>query len=83
LQWHNIGVIVIAGKIIWSFQGMDEVQHIAQVAADYGVKPARIIHSGKQKALQTAEIMAAALHPKNGIAAVDVINPMDDAIVSF
>ena len=41
----------------------------------------RIIHSGKQRALQTAEIMAAALHPENGLQAVRGINPLDDAIL--
>ena len=63
-----------------SAQGIVDVQRIAKVAADYGVKPARIIHSGKRRALQTADIMAAALHPENGVHAAKGLNPLDDVI---
>ncbi len=63
-----------------SAQGIADVERIAQVAANYSVRPVRIIHSGKQRALQTAEIMAAALRPKNGVQGVDGIDPLDDAI---
>lgn len=63
-----------------SAQGMADVQRIAQVAASYGVRVARIIHSGKQRALQTAESMAAALKPEKGVQAVEGIDPLDDAI---
>ena len=63
-----------------SDQGIEEVQRIAQVAANYGVRVVRILHSGKQRALQTAETMAAALRPENGVQAVAGIDPLDDAI---
>lgn len=59
-------------------EGIAEVQRIANVAADYGVQVARIIHSGKQRALQTAEIMAEALSPTSGIQATQGIDPLDD-----
>lgn len=65
-----------------SDQGRADVERIAQVAAQYGVRPLRIIHSGKQRALQTAEIMAAHLYPAQGVHTVEGVNPLDD-VISF
>ena len=62
-----------------SEEGAAEVKRIAEVAANYGVTVSRIVHSGKQRALQTAEILAEILSPAEGVRAIDGINPLDDA----
>ncbi len=59
-------------------QGFAQVQRIAQVAAGYGIQPANIDHSGKKRALQTAQIMADELKPENGVGVIQGINPLDD-----
>ncbi len=60
-------------------EGRQEVQRIAEVARGYGVRVASIAHSGKARARQTAEIMAAALQPPGGVAAREGLKPLDDA----
>lgn len=62
-----------------SEEGAAEVKRIAEVAAGYGVGVSEIVHSGKQRALQTAEILNEILSPSKGIRAVDGIDPLDDA----
>lgn len=44
-----------------SDRGRREVELVARFLARSGLKPARIVHSGKLRALQTAEILAEAL----------------------
>jgi phosphohistidine phosphatase len=61
-----------------SDEGAAAVHTIAGVARNYGVPVAAIVHSGKKRALQTAEILAAALEPRDGIAALEGIGPLDD-----
>ncbi len=61
-----------------SDEGRAVVEHIANVARDYGVRVAEIKHSGKKRAQQTAEIFASALKPELGVEAADGINPTDD-----
>lgn len=61
-----------------SEQGFDDVRRIAQVASNYGIVVDEILHSGKKRALQTAEIMADALGPPKKVRAVSGINPLDD-----
>jgi phosphohistidine phosphatase len=59
-------------------EGRAEVQRIAEVAKAYQVQVRRIVHSGKKRAFQTADIFAGALNPPEGIHAVDGIDPLDD-----
>lgn len=61
-----------------SEEGFDNVRRIAQVASSYGISVNEILHSGKKRARQTAEIMAEALDPPKGVRAIDGINPLDD-----
>jgi len=61
-----------------SEEGAAETERIAQVAKGYGVPAAGIIHSGKTRARQTAEIFAAALAPENGVKQQSGLNPLDD-----
>jgi phosphohistidine phosphatase len=59
-------------------EGIEDVRRIAEVAQNYGVKVERIVHSGKKRALQTAEILADVLKPGAGIEEIGGINPLDD-----
>lgn len=61
-----------------SEQGFDDVRRIAEVAAAYRIVVDEILHSGKKRARQTAEIMAQALAPPKGVNAVSGIKPLDD-----
>ena len=59
-------------------EGQTEVTRIADVARGYGVKVDAILHSTKKRARQTAEIMARALEPADGIKEKTGLKPMDD-----
>ena len=61
-----------------SEDGTAETQRIAQVARDYQVNVSNIKHSGKKRARQTAEILAAALKPAGGVEEVSGLKPLDD-----
>lgn len=61
-----------------SEKGSKDVHRIAQVAAGYGINVDKIMHSGKKRALQTAEILAQMLMPVNGIEEAGGMNPLDD-----
>jgi phosphohistidine phosphatase len=59
-------------------EGIADVRRIAEVGRNYGVKVERIVHSGKKRALQTAEILADVLEPGAGIEEIGGIKPLDD-----
>ena len=63
-----------------SEDGIREVNIIADVARGYNVKPTCIKHSGKKRALQTAEILAESLDPVKGVLEMRGISPMDDIV---
>ena len=63
-----------------SAEGKSETERIAQVAAGYRVPVKKILHSGKTRARQTAEIFATHLSPPDGIDGCEGINPLDDVI---
>ena len=58
-------------------EGRSDVERIAQVAAGYNVHVEAIWHSGKTRAVQTAEIFAQHLKPASGIEKKDGMNPND------
>lgn len=61
-------------------EGFADTRRIAAVAASYGVRPALIRHSGKKRAMQTAEIMAQALlGEKSQTVPAQGMGPLDDA----
>ena len=64
-----------------SEEGVEKVRLIAGVAANYRVKVAEIRHSGKKRALQTAEIFAEFLQPQKGCTVQSGIGPMDEVTV--
>ncbi len=61
-----------------SEEGAAEVKQIAAQASGNGVKVDAIRHSGKKRAKQTAEILAKALEPSDGVREMDGLKPMDD-----
>ena len=61
-----------------SRQGIEETRAVAQMAAEQNVQVSRIIHSGKKRALQTAEIFMKILEPEVGIAKGPGLAPLDD-----
>ena len=60
-----------------SDRGREEVQRVARYAAALGLQVAEIRHSGKLRARQTAEILAAALAPPHGVQEIDGLAPAD------
>lgn len=61
-----------------SQEGIAETERIAQLASEYSVGVSKIIHSGKTRARQTAEIYEAALKPSGGIHESSGLSPLDD-----
>jgi len=61
-------------------EGIAETERTARLAAELGLKIGAILQSGKTRARQTAEILAAGLHPSGGIRQASGMNPMDDVI---
>jgi phosphohistidine phosphatase len=58
--------------------GRRDVEAVAAAAARIGIVPRRIAHSGKLRALQTAEILASALRPPDGVHEMPALGPKDD-----
>ncbi len=59
-------------------KGQEDTRKVAAFLAGYRtVKVSHILHSGKLRARQTAEILAEYLHP-GGVTATDGLNPLDD-----
>lgn len=63
-----------------SAHGRQQVTRIAQVAAGYNVPVAKICHSHKRRAVETAQVFNAILTPEGGAHAIDGIDPMDDVV---
>ena len=58
-------------------QGMTDVQRVARTLKHAGVEVKRVIHSGKLRARQTAEILATEIAPMLQLETSDLINPND------
>ncbi|MDB9823047.1 phosphohistidine phosphatase SixA [Deltaproteobacteria bacterium] len=65
-----------------SNQGNDEVKKVAEFLKKRGIRADKILHSGKMRARQTAEIIALRLTPGKEPLERNDISPMDD-ITSF
>src|SRR5256885_5943028 len=61
-----------------SDRGRRDVERVAQAAQRSEVAVAAIFHSGKLRAQQTADLLAAALSPVGGVRAVAGLAPLDD-----
>jgi len=63
-----------------SEMGKATVERMGRMASEAKVPVAKILHSGKTRAGQTAEILASHLNPSNGVSEIKGINPLDDVI---
>lgn len=61
-------------------QGVTDVQRVARALKHAGVEVKRVIHSGKLRAQQTAEILATEIAPMLQLETSDLINPNDDPV---
>jgi len=59
-------------------EGIAAVERIAAVAKSYHLSVSQIMHSGKTRARQTAEILAGVLTPPDGIVESTGLDPLDD-----
>jgi len=59
-------------------KGMDDVWKAASLARKMGIHVASIFHSGKTRALQTAQILADFLQTSHEASEADNLAPMDD-----
>ena len=59
-------------------EGRQTVETMGRFLRSRGIRPARIEHSGKLRARQTAEILAGLIEPPEGTPEVADIAPMDD-----
>jgi len=64
-----------------SEEGISEVKRIDKLAKGCGIHVSCIMHSGKKRALQTADIFASALRPENGVQERSGLKPLDDVTV--
>ncbi|KPK28146.1 MAG: phosphohistidine phosphatase [Desulfobacterales bacterium SG8_35_2] len=64
-----------------SREGLAETQTMATLAAENNVQVMRIIHSGKKRALQTAEIFVRVLEPETGMTKGPGLAPLDDVTI--
>ncbi len=60
-----------------SEKGLSDIKKIAHHAAGLPIKVSQIVHSGKKRARQTAQILAENLHTGKGISESDGLAPMD------
>jgi len=61
-----------------SDDGRREVESVASIVRHFALPVSRIEHSGKLRARQTAEVLAAALEPPSGIHQRSGLAPRDD-----
>ncbi len=59
-------------------KGTRDVTRVAAYAAGIPIRPVRIYHSGKTRAVQTAAIFAEAIKPPDGVVETDALSPTDD-----
>lgn len=63
-----------------SEEGRADVERIAAVARNYGIRVTEIAHSGKQRALQTADIFASAFAIPSKVTERSGLKPLDDVV---
>ena len=59
-------------------QGREDIERMAEFLARAGIEVGRVIDSGKLRAAQTADLLAAAVAPMVELETNDRINPNDD-----
>lgn len=58
--------------------GLGDIRRVATYTARHGVAIAQIMHSGKTRALQTAQVLAEHIRPAQGICETAGLLPLDD-----
>ncbi|MCS7279218.1 MAG: phosphohistidine phosphatase SixA [Thermodesulfobacteriaceae bacterium] len=66
-----------------SEKGKQEVEKVGQVLSKLNLKIYQIFHSGKLRAIQTAEILEKYLKPERGRSESEALNPLDDVSLWF
>jgi phosphohistidine phosphatase len=66
-----------------SEKGIEDVKKVAGFISRLDIKPQKIFHSGKMRALQTAQIIAEHLKIEDTISQTDGLAPMDDPEIWF
>ncbi|MES9845473.1 MAG: phosphohistidine phosphatase SixA [Candidatus Sedimenticola sp. 6PFRAG5] len=61
-----------------SEQGKSDVQSIAAFLKQANIRVEQVFHSGKSRALETAEILSTALYSSGAVKRLEGINPNDD-----
>ena len=59
-------------------KGWKDIRRVAGYAGNLGFKIITIYHSGKTRAVQTAQVLADKLKPEKGVSATNGLAPMDD-----
>jgi phosphohistidine phosphatase len=59
-------------------QGRQDLARVARYVGNLPLTVSRTLHSGKTRALSTAEVLAAALQPPPKVSATDGLAPLDD-----
>src|SRR5437764_12980942 len=62
--------------------GRQDMEQVARLASARNVQVSVIFHSGILRAKETAEILAAHLHPALGVKQIDSLLPQDDPKVA-
>lgn len=60
-----------------SDKGREDAERLAELLGARGIRVARVLHSGKTRARQTAQILAAALAPETAVSARSGLDPND------
>ncbi len=63
--------------------GFRDIRKVASYVACLNIRVEEIFHSGKKRALQTAEVLAEHLKPDKSISEKDGLAPMDDPKIWF
>lgn len=64
-------------------KGFQDIEMVASFVEKAGIKVSRIFHSGKKRALQTAEVFERHLNPERGVSQSEGLSPMDDPFMWF
>lgn len=59
-------------------KGRRDVERVSASISRQGVEVNRILHSGKKRAVQTADILGQHVRPSGGIHRIDGLKPLDD-----
>ena len=62
-------------------KGRQDITRMARYAGDLPLRVSRIYHSGKTRALRTAEILAASLKPAHGVSEAEGLKPLDAPVI--